>query len=222
MENAPLHEVIEPELRTVHVASVAPDHSATSLPRTIKSLSEFGHHPKVQKVLARIKSSRVYDTLDDIVPALQRFGERVATKLDDVLEVDEIKGKVKAEVEDIRGKVKEVLPKPEWVPSKIPLSRRLQMTGLVLWFLLIPGTLILLAICLVTPPLWPFFAAYCAWILYDQAPNRGSRKQMFVRRWPIWKWMASYFPVKLHKTVDLPPGKNYLFGYHPYVCFARC
>jgi hypothetical protein len=216
---APLHEIIEPELRTVHVASV--ERTDSSLPKSIQSLSEFRHHPKMVRVLDRIKSSRVYDTLDDIVPAVQRFGEKVVDKIDDYIEVDEIKDKVKAEIREIRTKAKEVLPTPEWVPSKIPMSRRLQMTGLVLWFMLIPGTLVLLGICLFTPPLWPFFIAYLAWIFYDKAPDQGSRKRMLVRRWPIWRWMASYFPVKLHKTIDLPPGKNYLFGYHPYVAWVK-
>ena len=27
---------------------------------------------------------------------------------------------------------------------------------------------------------------------------------------------ANYFPIKLHKTAELDPNKNYLFGYHPH------
>ncbi|XP_072033302.1 2-acylglycerol O-acyltransferase 2-A-like [Amphiura filiformis] len=33
--------------------------------------------------------------------------------------------------------------------------------------------------------------------------------------------MANYFPIRLHKTVDLDPHQNYVFGFHPhglYVC----
>jgi hypothetical protein len=28
--------------------------------------------------------------------------------------------------------------------------------------------------------------------------------------------MADYFPIRLHKTVDIPPTKSYIFGYHPH------
>jgi 2-acylglycerol O-acyltransferase 2 len=30
------------------------------------------------------------------------------------------------------------------------------------------------------------------------------------------RWMAGYFPIRLHKTVDLPADKSYIFGYHPH------
>jgi len=32
----------------------------------------------------------------------------------------------------------------------------------------------------------------------------------------IHKHFANYFPIKLHKTAELDPKKNYLFGYHPH------
>ena len=35
-------------------------------------------------------------------------------------------------------------------------------------------------------------------------------------RWRVWKDLAAYFPVRLHKTADLDPEGNYLFGYHPH------
>jgi len=33
-------------------------------------------------------------------------------------------------------------------------------------------------------------------------------------RW--WTWFRDYFPISLHKTVDLDPSKTYVFGYHPH------
>ncbi|PAV83972.1 hypothetical protein WR25_21710 [Diploscapter pachys] len=30
------------------------------------------------------------------------------------------------------------------------------------------------------------------------------------------KWYGDYFPVKIHKTTDLPPNRNYLIGCHPH------
>ena len=38
----------------------------------------------------------------------------------------------------------------------------------------------------------------------------------FVRRWSLWKRFCHYFPIRLVKTVDLDPSKNYLFGSHPH------
>lgn len=32
----------------------------------------------------------------------------------------------------------------------------------------------------------------------------------------MWTHLANYFPIKLIKTVDLPPDRNYLFACHPH------
>ncbi|VDL66826.1 unnamed protein product [Nippostrongylus brasiliensis] len=39
-------------------------------------------------------------------------------------------------------------------------------------------------------------------------------------RWTVFKWFADYFPVTLHKTVELPPTHNYLIGCHPHGIIA--
>lgn len=39
---------------------------------------------------------------------------------------------------------------------------------------------------------------------------------MWVRSWTWWRYFADYFPVKLVKTADLPPTKNYLFACFPH------
>jgi 2-acylglycerol O-acyltransferase 2 len=44
----------------------------------------------------------------------------------------------------------------------------------------------------------------------------GSRFLPWTRRLPFWNTLADYFPVRLHKTCDLDPDGNYLFGYHPH------
>lgn len=36
----------------------------------------------------------------------------------------------------------------------------------------------------------------------------------------MFRWFARYFPVTLHKTADLDPKGNYLFGYHPHGIFG--
>lgn len=58
---------------------------------------------------------------------------------------------------------------------------------------------------------------YVIWILFlDPAPERGGRKFQSVRSWAFWNLFASYFPISLIKTVDLPADRKYIFGYHPH------
>lgn len=38
----------------------------------------------------------------------------------------------------------------------------------------------------------------------------------WVRRWTVWKHYCSYFPIRLVKTAELDPKRNYLFGCHPH------
>jgi hypothetical protein len=58
--------------------------------------------------------------------------------------------------------------------------------------------------------------AYVIFIMLDTAPEMGGRKIMAFRKLGLWKWFSDYFPIRLMKTVDLDPKKNYLFGYHPH------
>ena len=62
------------------------------------------------------------------------------------------------------------------------------------------------------------FIFYIAWYftLDRNACERGTRFLSWTRRLPFWQHAANYFPVRLHKTCDLDPQKNYIFGYHPH------
>lgn len=50
----------------------------------------------------------------------------------------------------------------------------------------------------------------------DPAPEKAGRKAQSVRNWKFWKLFASYFPISLVKTVELPSDRKYIFGYHPH------
>ncbi|POW13004.1 hypothetical protein PSTT_04057, partial [Puccinia striiformis] len=64
---------------------------------------------------------------------------------------------------------------------------------------------------------WPILIPYTIWILaVDPAPEKGGRLVQSVRTWKFWTLFASYFPVSLVKTVDLPSDRKYVFGYHPH------
>ncbi|KAI8622234.1 diacylglycerol acyltransferase [Chytriomyces sp. MP71] len=57
---------------------------------------------------------------------------------------------------------------------------------------------------------------YTLYSMLNKAHEQGGRNNGIARRMPLWKECADYFPMALHKTVDLQPGKPYVFGYHPH------
>jgi len=67
---------------------------------------------------------------------------------------------------------------------------------------------------------WYFTAAYMTFWLWDLSVSskggRGLRLTKWMRGWAIWTHYNNYFPIKLVKTVDIPPTKNYLFCSHPH------
>ena len=85
----------------------------------------------------------------------------------------------------------------------------------------------LLSVLAVYPSYFTFFApryvrygflGYLSWLFMvdTHAPSSGKRFLPWTRRMPFWNTLADYFPVRLHKTCDLDPTGNYLFGYHPH------
>lgn len=58
---------------------------------------------------------------------------------------------------------------------------------------------------------------YGSWMYIDRYTDvRGGRWSNCLRRLSIWSIVSNYFPVKLIKTEDLDPNRNYIFGYHPH------
>lgn len=59
--------------------------------------------------------------------------------------------------------------------------------------------------------------AYFVWYQLDKPiSERGGRTVESVRSWRIWRWYRDYFPIKLVKTANLDPNKNYLLSLHPH------
>lgn len=53
--------------------------------------------------------------------------------------------------------------------------------------------------------------------MFNQSINiSGGRRSNWVRSWRIWRWFRDYFPIRLVKTAELDPSRNYIFGYHPH------
>ena len=102
----------------------------------------------------------------------------------------------------------------------IPLKRRIQTLVVAQWiytFFFLGLTGLFLFICLLFSPFLFIPLLYIPWYVYDyRTPDRGGRRSKWVRNWKIWQFFRDYFPVRLIKTEDLNPEKNYLLIYHPH------
>ncbi|KAK0535230.1 diacylglycerol O-acyltransferase 1 [Tilletia horrida] len=105
----------------------------------------------------------------------------------------------------------------QFAPLNVPRHRRLQTLGVLIWALLLPLCLALYFFLMSVPLAWPFIIPYTLWILvFDAGAEDGGRRYTWVRQWKLWTYFAEYYPVSLIKTVDLPPDRPYVFGYHPH------
>nr|XP_046266851.1 2-acylglycerol O-acyltransferase 3b [Scatophagus argus]XP_046266852.1 2-acylglycerol O-acyltransferase 3b [Scatophagus argus] len=87
----------------------------------------------------------------------------------------------------------------------------------VLSFLFLGLACIILMVYLMFTSLWPLPTLYFIWLVTDwQTPERGGRRTTFVRKWRMWEHFRDYFPIKLVKTAELNPNKNYILGCHPH------
>jgi len=103
----------------------------------------------------------------------------------------------------------------QWAPLNIPPTRRLQ-TLTVLIFLILQISLLFISFWALL--LFPLpMLMYLGYIFFiDVAPHSPKgRKSDWVRKLKFFVHFKNYFPIELHKTVDLDSSKNYIFGYHP-------
>ncbi|XP_060941575.1 diacylglycerol O-acyltransferase 2-like [Limanda limanda] len=88
---------------------------------------------------------------------------------------------------------------------------------LVMTFLFLGVACYILFVYLMFTSLWPISTLYLIWLVMDwHTPERGGRRTTFVRKWKLWEHVRDYFPIKLVKTAELNPNKNYILGYHPH------
>ncbi|XP_067113518.1 2-acylglycerol O-acyltransferase 3b [Osmerus mordax] len=99
----------------------------------------------------------------------------------------------------------------------------------VVSFLFLGLSCIILTVYLMFTSLWPVTVLNLIWLVFDwNTPERGGRRKLCVRQWKVWTHFKNYFPVKLVKTADLKPSRNYVVGCHPhgimscggFVCFS--
>jgi 2-acylglycerol O-acyltransferase 2 len=84
------------------------------------------------------------------------------------------------------------------------------------------GLWIYTAMLYFAPTLWlrSLLLLYIPYIvLWDSSPSNGCRpfgNRSACRSVRCYKWFAQYFDMKLVKTCDLDPKKNYIMLYHPH------
>ncbi|KAL6944944.1 hypothetical protein ACO0QE_002386 [Hanseniaspora vineae] len=120
-------------------------------------------------------------------------------------------------------------------PITTPLYKRFE-TLVVLFHISSIFVLSIFTLFVIANPFLLFivFLPYFIWYLKDRTPANGQIDKFassFFRNLFIWRAYARYFPIKLHKTCDLPPSfvrssstkptsptdqPNYIFGYHPH------
>lgn len=113
----------------------------------------------------------------------------------------------------------------DWAPLNVPLQRRFQSLGILQFimsflFLGVGCSILSLYILFFTKYYW-IIVLYICWYAYDyNTPEKGGRRVSFFRRMICWQYYRDYFPVKLIKTSDLDPSRNYIVGYHPHGVMA--
>ncbi|MES1909989.1 MAG: hypothetical protein MHM6MM_002660 [Cercozoa sp. M6MM] len=98
-----------------------------------------------------------------------------------------------------------------------------QLTGALCFFVLIPGAVILLnAICVIFPFLWPLYGVYIAYIMWDDTETRPNERAC--SKWRnhfVWNCLREYYPVSTHALEKLDDDKTYLFCSHPHGIFGQ-
>lgn len=87
----------------------------------------------------------------------------------------------------------------------------------VMTFLFLGVSCSILMVYLMFTSLWPLSTLYFTWLVLDwHTPERGGRPVELVQNWKVWDHFRDFFPVKLVKTAELNPKKNYILGCHPH------
>lgn len=115
------------------------------------------------------------------------------------------------------------LPSVPWL-TRSKMVKYLQLISVlhfVTTFLAMGIVCSLLLVYLFCTDCWVLAAMYTAWLIYDwNTPKQGGRRSTWMRNWTLWKYFRDYFPIRLIKTHNLLPSRNYIFGYHPHGIFC--
>ncbi|PKI84565.1 Dga1p [Malassezia vespertilionis] len=112
------------------------------------------------------------------------------------------------------GRVRKIMRMDEQIPL---FWHPLRTAGVLLWAVMPFAFMGFFFVLCTIRMLWVVIIPYLLWILMiDDAPNIGKRRLQWLRSSAPFRWMRSYFPISLVKSVDLDPNRSYLFAYHPH------
>ncbi|GMG20083.1 unnamed protein product [Ambrosiozyma monospora] len=126
------------------------------------------------------------------------------------------KTKQNSEKQDNKMKEKVPIKYPDYRPDDrvkspllTPVHRRVEVLCVLLHItsILLLSSFFFFLWCF--PVLWPFLSIYAIFFyLFDKSPSNGNspnRRVEYIRNLKIYKHVTNYFPITLHKTVDLKP-----------------
>ncbi len=107
-------------------------------------------------------------------------------------------------------------------------SRLLEFLAvLILFTTFLFSPIITLIILILLSWFWSFpltltiFLLYSCWLYFDRhTDSNGGRWSDRLRQLSICSYFTNYFPLKLVKSEDLDPNRNYIFGFHPHGAFS--
>ncbi|TFB05843.1 Diacylglycerol O-acyltransferase 2A [Trichoderma ghanense] len=105
-----------------------------------------------------------------------------------------------------------------FAPLRMPFPRRLQTAAVFFHCMTIVVLISIFWFTCANPLTWPLLVPYLVHLSLSNAATDGklSYRSEYLRSLPLWRFFASYFPMRLHKTHNLPPNRRYIFGYHPH------
>lgn len=105
-----------------------------------------------------------------------------------------------------------------FAPLRVPLVRRLQTLAVLVHCTAVVFLPALFFFLCAMPLLWPIVIPYLIHLSVSTAATDGKLKYRseHIRSLPLWRLFAGYFPIRLHKTHDLPADGKYILGYHPH------
>lgn len=95
-----------------------------------------------------------------------------------------------------------------FAPLTTPLYRRMQTFAVVWHVFSIPSVLSIFLLFCSFPPAWPLVIAYICYYFFDDSPDNGAAVTMastYFKQSMLWRYFADYFPLTVHKTVELDP-----------------
>ncbi|CAO4380111.1 unnamed protein product [Caenorhabditis nigoni] len=136
------------------------------------------------------------------------------------LRLNSISGKTKLPDKKVVSLVSTILS-----PFLVPWKRRLEtlaVMGFIFMWVILPIMDLWVPFHVLFNTRWWFLVPlYAVWFYYDfDTPKKASRRWNWARRHVFWKYFANYFPLRLIKTAELPPDRNYIIGSHPHGMFS--